>query len=126
MLNNIIAIVVMSFIIVGSLWGVGNLLDDEEISVSPINSGILLVAQNNLFNNSNPTIYVDKEIPVKLTIVNKDFVKHDFIVDELNINTAYMSAGQDFVTAIASNEPGTFQYYCSLHPSTMDGEIIIR
>ncbi|MGD1835583.1 MAG: cupredoxin domain-containing protein [Nitrososphaeraceae archaeon] len=126
MLNNIIAIIVISFIIVGSLWGIGNLLNSEEIPDTQINSGILLIAQNNLFNNSNPTISANSEIPTKLTIVNKDFVKHDFIVDELNINTAYMSAGQDFVTAIASNEPGIFEYYCSLHPSTMRGEIIIN
>jgi plastocyanin len=85
----------------------------------------LLIAENNLFNNTNPTIKVHLGHPQKLTIANKDFVKHDFIIDELGINTSFLSSGQDFVTAIASKNNGTFEYYCSLHPSTMNGKIII-
>jgi plastocyanin len=53
-------------------------------------------------------------------------VRHDFIVDELNINTAILSPEQDFVTAIASEKPGEFEYYCSLHPATMRGNIVVR
>jgi plastocyanin len=78
-----------------------------------------------LFNKTNPTIYVDKNFPQKLTIINKDFVKHDFVIDDLKINTAYIASGQDFTTGIGSNTNGTFEYYCSLHPSTMSGKIII-
>lgn len=124
MLNNLIAIIVICFIVVGSLWGIGNLLYPDESSIRSTD-GILLIAENNLFNSTNPTINVQLGNPQKLTIVNKDFVKHDFIVDELGINTSFLSSGQDFVTAIASKNNGTFEYYCSLHPSTMYGKIII-
>jgi len=65
-------------------------------------------------------------VPKKLVVLNKDFVRHDLIVDKLNINTAYLSPEQDFTTAIASKNPGTFEYYCSLHPMTMRGKIIIK
>ena len=125
MLNNIIAIIVICFIVVGSLWGIGNLLYPDKNPTIMSTDGILLVAENNLFNKTNPVINVNQGHPQKLTIVNKDFVKHDFIVDELDINTSFLSSGQDFVTAIASRSNGTFQYYCSLHPSTMKGKIII-
>lgn len=124
MINNIIAIIVISFIIVGSLWGIGNLLNPQE--EKKINStGILLVAENNFFNKTNPTLYINSNIPQKITIANKDFVRHDFIIDELNINTGYLYSNQDFTTAIASREPGIYEYYCSLHPSTMRGKLVI-
>jgi hypothetical protein len=124
MLNNLIAIVVISFIIVGSLWGIGNLLNP--VKENGMNAeGILLVAENNFFNNTNPTLLIDRNIPEKITILNKDFVRHDFIIDELNVNTGYLYSAQDFTTAIASKDLGTFEYYCSLHPSTMRGKLII-
>ncbi len=45
MLNNLIAIVVICFIIVGSLWGIGNLLNPVEDN--RMNSeGIFLIAEN--------------------------------------------------------------------------------
>ena len=124
MLNNLIAIVVISFIIVGSLWGIGNLLNpvkDNDMNAE----GILLVAENNFFNNTNPTLLIERNIPEKITILNKDFVRHDFIIDELNVNTGYLYSAQDFTTAIASKDVGTFEYYCSLHPSTMRGKLVI-
>ncbi len=128
MLNNIIAIIAVCFIVVGSLWGIGNLLNpntnkDEN---SKFNNGIVLIAQNNVFNNTNPDIIVEKNIPKKIKIINKDFVKHDFIVDGLNINTAYLSTEQSFTTAIASKNSTKLEYYCSLHPQKMRGNIIIK
>lgn len=124
--NNIIAIIAISFIAVGGLWGIGNLVNPSQPSSLDIREGILLVAKDNLFNETNPTIYAKIDEPNKLTIVNKDLVRHDFIVDELNINTAILSPEQDFVTAIASEKPGEFEYYCSLHPATMRGKIVAR
>lgn len=124
--NNIIAIIAISFITVGGLWGVGNLVNPPQPTSLDQREGILLVAKNNLFNETNPTIYAKVNEPDKLTIVNKDLVRHDFIVDELNINTAILSPEQDFITAIASEKPGEFAYYCSLHPATMRGTIVVK
>ena len=124
--NNIIAIIAISFIVVGSLWGVGNLLSNSsnQTSASTL-QGIILIAENNAFNDTNPDIHAKAGVPLKLVIINKDFVRHDFIVDKLNINTAYLRTEQDFTTAIASQNPGTFGYYCSLHPAEMRGKVII-
>ena len=64
MINNIIAIIVISFIVVGSLWGIGNLLNPQE--ENKINStGILLLAENNFFNKTNPTLYINSNISSK-------------------------------------------------------------
>jgi plastocyanin len=112
--------------VVGMLWGVSNIINRPEGSSIKNVSGILLVAQNNAFNNTNPDIYASVNVPKKLVVVNKDFVRHDLIVDRLKINTAYLSSEQDFTTAIASKKAGTFEYYCSLHPTTMRGKIIVK
>lgn len=124
--NNIIAIIAISFITVGGLWGIGNLLNPPQPSSLEGREGILLVAKDNLFNETNPTIYSKIDEPTKLTVVNKDLVRHDFVVDALNINTAILSPEQDAVTAIASEKAGEFEYYCSLHPATMRGSIVVR
>jgi plastocyanin len=123
--NNIIAIVAISFTVVGALWGIGNLLNAPEESAAKNVEGILLIAENDVFNKTNPDIQATVDIPKKISILNKDFRRHDFIVDGLNINTAYLSTEQSFTTAIASTVPGTFEYYCSLHPDTMRGRILI-
>lgn len=124
--NNIIAIVAISFTVVGALWGIGNLLNAPQESAGKNVEGVLLIAENDAFNKTNPTIYAKVDIPKKISILNKDVRRHDFIVDELNINTAYLSTQQSFTTAIASRIPGTFEYYCSLHPNTMRGSVVVR
>lgn len=125
MLNNILAIIVISFIIMGSLWGIGNLLNQPpENKIQNTDNSILLIAQNNAFNKTNPTLFVDVNNPTKLVILNKDFVKHDFISEGLGINTAYLTTEKDFVTGIATNQTGNYTYYCSFHPE-MQGSIVI-
>jgi heme/copper-type cytochrome/quinol oxidase subunit 2 len=126
LLNNIIAIIAISFITVGTIWAIGNLTHPANEFTNKHVNAVLLVAQDNLFNGTNPDIIAKANVPEMLVVSNKDFVRHDLIVDKLNINTGYLSPGQDFTTAIASKSPGTFEYYCSLHPATMRGKIIVK
>ena len=130
MRNNIIAIVAVSFVTVGALWGVGNLLNpapEEELSVEDI----LLIAQRSTFNDTNPDIHVTVNVPTKLVVRNDDAVTHDLRIDEPEnggitpISTAPLRGGQDFLTAIVAKEPGTYEYYCWYHPG-MRGKIIAQ
>ena len=82
--------------------------------------------KDNKFNVTNPDITVKINEPLKITIANQDFRKHDFIIDELNINTGIISSGQDFTTIIASDKIGSYRYYCSIHPGIMEGKIIVK
>lgn len=124
--TNIIAIVAISFMSVGIIWAVGNLTHTTIESKVKTANGVLLIAQYNRFNVTNPTIYASTNLPKKLIILNKDFVRHDFIVDGLGINTSYLSADQSFITAIATKKAGIYEYYCSLHPETMRGKIVVK
>jgi len=84
-----------------------------------------MLMKDNKFNVTNPDITVKTNHPLKISIANQDFRKHDFIVDDLNINTGFISSGQDFTTLIASDKAGSYRYYCSIHPGIMEGKIII-
>ncbi len=123
--NNIIAIIAISFIVVGSLWGIGNIISQNNIQLSK-GEGVLLLMKDNKFNVTNPDINVKVNQPLKISIANQDFRKHDFIVDELNVNTGFISSGQDLSTVIASDKEGVLRYYCSIHPGTMEGKIIVK
>jgi hypothetical protein len=128
--NNIIAIVAISFATVGTLWGIGNLVDPEP-DVDPPVEDVLLIAQRSTFNDTNPDLYVAVNVPTKLVVQNNDAITHDLKVDaSINggitpINTAPLRGGQDFLTAIVASKPGTYEYYCSYHPQ-MRGYIIAQ
>ena len=130
MRNNIIAIVAVTFVMVGALWGVGNLLDQEPDAELPVED-ILLITKRSTFNDTNPDVRVTVGIPVKLVVRNDDIIAHNLRVDEAAnggitpINTAYLPAGRDFPTAIVAQKHGTYEYYCELHPE-MRGNIIAQ
>lgn len=126
--NNIIAVVAISFVTVGALWGIGNLLSPGPEVDLPVED-VLLIAQRSTFNDTNPDVYVAVNVPTKLVVQNDDAVTHDLRVDASSnggitpINTAPLRGGQDFLTAIVASKPGTYEYYCSYHPQ-MRGQII--
>ena len=130
MRNNIIAVVAISFAVVGALWGIGNLLNPDQEGNLPVED-ILLVAERSTFNDTNPDVYVAVNVPTKLVVRNNDVVTHDLKVDASSIggitpiNTAPLRGGQDFLTAIVVSKPGTYEYYCSYHPE-MRGHIIAQ
>jgi len=130
MRNNIIAIVAVSFVMVGALWGVGNLLDQEPEGELPVED-VLLITKRSTFNDTNPDINVTVGVPTKLVVRNDDIIAHNLRVDGAAnggitpINTAYLPAGRDFPTAIVTQKPGTYEYYCELHPE-MRGKIVAQ
>ena len=75
LLNNIIAIIAISFTIVGAMWGIGNLLNPpSEKNIEKSHDSILLVAQNNDLTKQTPHIFVKENKPTELIILNKDLV----------------------------------------------------
>lgn len=128
MRNNAIAIVAISCIAVGSLWAIGNLTKEtQQADVSHV-EGILLLADRSTFNGTNPDITVHVNVPKKLVVLNKDIVIHDLQIKDktggiLDFETAPLKTEQHFNAAIVAYKPGTYEYFCSYHP-TMRGKII--
>jgi hypothetical protein len=126
--NNVIAVVAISCIAVGSLWAIGNLTKEtQQADVSHV-EGILLLAERSTFNDTNPSISAHVGVPEKLVVVNKDIVIHDFQIKDktggiLDFETAPLRTEQHFNAAIVAYKPGTYEYFCSYHP-TMRGKII--
>ena len=125
--NNAIAVLAVSCIVVGSLWAIGNLTKEtKEVDVTQV-GGILLLADRSTFNNTNPHISVQVNVPKKLIVVNKDIITHDLQIKDstggiLNFETAPLRTEQHFNAAIIAYKPGTYEYFCSYHP-TMRGKI---
>jgi len=132
MRNNIIAIVAISFVTVGALWGVGNLLNPTPEESNTKIEGILLIAQRSSFNGTNPDIYVAVNVPTKLVMRNEDAITHDVTVDNaenggiIPFSTGPILGGfKSQSVAIVTEKPGTYEYYCSIHPN-IRGKIIAR
>jgi plastocyanin len=80
-------------------------------------------------------------VPVMVTIVNKDQIRHDFssvvlqghltqvegngvITHGRGIEGAYLEPGKDAVIRFTTERPGRFEFRCTIHP-TMRGELLL-
>lgn len=51
---------------------------------------------------------------VKITFVNEGSFEHDFIVDELNLNTGETNAGETSSLEFIADRAGVYTYYCGI------------
>ena len=80
-------------------------------------------------------------VPVIVTIVNKDNIRHDFssvvlqghptqvegngvIAHGQGIEGAYIEAGKDAIIRFTTERPGRFEFRCTIHPA-MKGELLL-
>ena len=80
-------------------------------------------------------------VPVAVTIVNKDNIRHDFssvvlqghptqvegngvIAHGQGIEGAYLDPGKDAVIRFTTERPGRLEFRCTIHP-TMKGELLL-
>jgi plastocyanin len=68
----------------------------------------------------NPaTITVKKGETVKITLKNTDAsdefeIKHDFVIDELDVQSPEIGEGETTTFEFVADQAGTFEYYCSI------------
>ena len=80
-------------------------------------------------------------VPVIVTIVNKDNIRHDFssvvlqghptqvegngvIAHGQGIEGAYIEAGKNAIIRFTTERPGRFEFRCTIHPA-MKGELLL-
>ncbi len=83
---------------------------------------IVVVAENMMFNSTNPTIVVAPGEMIRLVFRNEDAgMKHDLAIPELGIRTGVLEPGETAVLEFRAPEKDFFEYLCSLHPVSMRG-----
>lgn len=73
-------------------------------------------------------IKVKKGDRVKVTFKNAEGF-HDWVLDEFNVATKQISAGQEEVVEFTADKTGTFEYYCSVgkhRQMGMKGNLIVE
>lgn len=65
-------------------------------------------------------IEVNKGDTVRITYVNTMGV-HDFVIDEFDVATSQIPAGQMEIVTFVADKAGTFEYYCSVGTHRQQG-----
>jgi hypothetical protein len=76
----------------------------------------------------NPSYVFGKGSLQSMHIINEDYEthsKHNFNIDELNVHSKDLDYTESQTITFVADTPGTFQYYCSIHPE-MKGNITIE
>lgn len=78
-----------------------------------------VVIENFAFQPSTLTV----KAGTKVTWVNKDDDPHTATASDKSFNSKTLDTGDRFTTEF--NTPGTYSYYCALHPR-MTGQVIVK
>jgi plastocyanin len=81
------------------------------------------------FSYSKETITVKKGQKVRLTLVNKGRMSHDFVVEKMNVTTELAGSGKSVTTEFTINDAGSYAFYCSVgnhRAMGMEGVLIVE
>jgi plastocyanin len=138
MLNRRFSIVLFSVLLLAAvIFGLPNLFSLPRVAA--INRSIALVGVVNAWNfttTPNPTITVTQGDGVSLQLSSGDAVLHRWFVDVDKNGPTPDCPGADVcsnafttstvLTFTVTFAPGTYTYYCSVHPTTMLGQFIVN
>ncbi len=98
----------------------------EETGVAPENDKIAVVASNFAFDVTEIKAKVGD--PLTVAVTNEEGF-HDFVIDELEVDSGMIPAGETKELTIPTNKPGTYEFYCSVgehRKMGMKGMLIIE
>ncbi len=138
MLNRRFSIVVISTLLLATvILGLPNLFSIPRVAA--VNRTIILVGYVNAWNftsTPNPTITVSQGDSVTLQLSSGDAVLHRWFVDVDKNGPTPDCPGADIcsnafstssvLTFTVNFSPGTYIYYCSVHPTTMLGQFVVN
>lgn len=85
------------------------MMEDEDAMM--LSNHTQLVAENFTFGTEE--IRVKQGESLKVSVMNKSGV-HDFVIDELDVNSGIIAEGDTMEITIPTDKPGTYEYYCSV------------
>jgi hypothetical protein len=77
---------------------------------------------------TNPEYVFHKGDLESIRVINEDYQTHsphNFNIDEFNVHTKDLNYYESQTVTFVADKPGTFHYYCSIHPE-MKGDITIE
>jgi hypothetical protein len=77
---------------------------------------------------TNPTYAFGRGELESIHFINGDYdthSQHNFNIDEFNVHTRDLGYYESQTVTFLAGEPGTYPYYCSIHPE-MKGDIVIE
>ncbi len=99
--------------------------DDEEVEVISMSAtGRVFIVDGE--ENPTLTVAVGDTVRIDFSVTGGT---HDFVIDELGVNTAVLAAGESEMVEFVATEAGTFEYYCSVgnhYAEGMFGTIIVE
>ena len=138
MLDHRFSIVLFSALLLGAV-AIGLPNPFQIPAVAAVNRTIALVGVVNAWNFSstpNPTITVNQGDSVSLQLSSGDGVLHRWFVDVDRNGASPDCPGSDICSnAFAGSivfsftvtfAPGTYTYYCTIHPTTMLGQFVVN
>jgi len=79
-------------------------------------------------NTNNPEYTFAKGELESVHFINEDYDTkslHNFNIDEFNVHTRDLGYYESQTVTFIADKPGTYQYYCTIHPE-MKGNIVIE
>lgn len=60
-----------------------------------------------------------------IEFTNNDTVDHDIAIDEIGFDGENIGPGESITYLIPAMEPGDYTFYCTIHPTTMSGDLTV-
>lgn len=80
-----------------------------------------ITVEGSEFTFSPATLTLKKGEKARLTLKNTGKMPHDFVVDELSVQTKTITSGEQDVVEFTPDKIGTFEYYCSIGQHRANG-----
>jgi plastocyanin len=77
-----------------------------------------------VLDNPAITVRAGQTIEVVLSSLDQG-MKHDLVFPDLKLATASIGYGERATLRFTAPRPGTYTYWCSMHPQIMVGELIV-
>lgn len=74
----------------------------------------------------NPTLRVRTGQTVEIVLRSLDpGMKHDLVIPDMELRCDAVSNGETTTLRFTAPAPGTYAYFCSMHPKIMRGELVV-
>lgn len=85
-----------------------------EGAMSDVNAEVTVNVTGADFSYNPDEIKVKKGDTVKIVLTSGDSMPHDFVIDELNIQSDQVTQGQTAEVTFVADRAGEYEYYCSV------------